>query len=115
MDLEGARFDWYDSRCSVYACRKRSVSTFRLSSDENGLGFGFGEGVGGGLVGTSLTCEGDPFLLSSIEVSLIKSRLVWRRRAGVLLDGRWDSDDSPASVSGMVGAPDGVSPGVVER
>ena len=49
MDLEGARFDWYDSRCSVYACRKRSVSTFRLSSDKNGLGFGFGEGVGGGL------------------------------------------------------------------
>ena len=116
MDQEGARFDWYDSRCSVHACRERSVSTFRLPSDENGLGFGFGGGVGGGLarVVTSLTCEGDPFLLSGIEVPL---RVGWSGDGGQVfcLDGGWDSGDSPASVLGMVGASGGVSLSAMER
>ena len=103
MDPEGTRFDWYDSRRSVNAYGERSVSTFRLPSDENGLGFGFGGGVGGGLArrGTSLTCEGDPFLFSGIEVPLIVGSSGDGGRV-FCLDGGRDSDDSPASASGMV-------------
>jgi len=68
---EGIRFDWYDSHRSVGGRRDRSVSIFRLPSDENGLGFGFGGGVAGNRAGrgVSLSCGEMPFLLSGVEVT----------------------------------------------
>lgn len=102
---EGTRLDWYDSRRSVNVCGERSVSMFRLPSDENGLGFGFAGGRG-----VSLLCEGNSFMFSGIEVPF---RAGWSGDGGRVfcLDEGRDSDDSPVSVSGMCVASGGSAGG----
>ena len=100
MDPEGTRFDWYDSRRSGNVRRERSVSTLRLPSDENGVGFEFGGGVAGGRARRDvwLPCEGNS-LFSGVEVPF---RTGWSGDGGWVscLDGGRDSDDSSVSASG---------------
>ena len=100
IDPEGTRFDWYDSRRSVSRRGERSVSMFILPSDENRPAFGFGGGVEGGRPGrgVSLSCEGDPFLLSGVEVPF---KAGWSGDGGRVfcMDGGQDSGSSSASAS----------------
>jgi len=70
MDPAGTWFDWHDSPLSISRRGERSLSMLMLPSDEKRLAFEFGRGVadGGAGRGISLSCEGNPFTLSGVEV-----------------------------------------------
>lgn len=100
MDPAGTRFDWHDSRRSVSGRGERSVSIFILPSNEDWLALGFGEGVAGSRAGrgVSWSCEGNPFLLSGVEVPF---RAGWSGDGGRVfcVDGGQESEGSSAIAS----------------
>jgi len=101
MDPAGVRFDWYDSRRSVSGRGEGSVLMLMLPSDEGGLASGFGGVVAGGRAGrgVSLSCEGNPFLLSGVKIPF---RVGWSGDGGRVFcrDGGEESGGSSASASG---------------
>jgi hypothetical protein len=93
------------------------VSMVRLPpSDENRLAFGFGGGVVGGRAGrgVSLSCEGNPFLLSGVKCHSERAGLVMEGECSARMGGKTRTVLQRVP-RGKARPPVGVLVGAVER